>query len=46
MQEKSEARPDSVRITLRITPQQWDLLRSAADVAGMPVSNFVLRSAC
>lgn len=29
-----------------MTPQQRDLLRRAADVAGMPVSAFVLRSAC
>ncbi|MCP5288457.1 MAG: DUF1778 domain-containing protein [Burkholderiaceae bacterium] len=31
---------------MRMTPQQRDLLRRAADVAGMPVSAFVLRSAC
>lgn len=46
MQEKNEASPDWVRITLRMTPQQRDLLRRAADAAGMPVSAFVLRSAC
>lgn len=46
MQEKNEASPDWVRITLRMTPQQRDLLRRAADVAGIPVSAFVLRSAC
>ena len=46
MQEKNEASPDWVRITLRMTPQQRDLLRRAADVAGLPVSAFVLRSAC
>ena len=46
MQEKNEAFPDGVRITLRMTPQQRDLLRRAAEVAGMPVSTFVLHSAC
>ncbi len=46
MEEKSEASPDWVRITLRMTPQQRDLLRRAADVAGMPVLAFVLRSSC
>ncbi len=46
MEEKNEASPDWVRITLRMTPQQRDLLRRAADVAGMPVSAFVLQSAC
>lgn len=47
MQEKNdEASPDWVRITLRMTPPQRDLLRHAADVAGLPVSAFVLRSAC
>ena len=46
MAEKNEASPDWIRIALRMTPQQRDLLRRAADVAGMPVSAFVLRSAC
>lgn len=46
MAEKNEVSPDWVRITLWMTPQQRDLLRRAADVAGMPVSAFVLRSAC
>ncbi len=46
MAEKNEASLDRVRIALRMTPQQRDLLRRAADVAGMPVSAFVLRSAC
>ena len=46
MAEENEAFPDWVRIALRMTPQQRDLLRRAADVAGMPVSAFVLRSAC
>jgi hypothetical protein len=46
MQEMNEASPDWVRIPLRMTPEQRDLLRRAADVAGMPVSAFVLRSAC
>ena len=46
MAEENEASPDWVRITLRMTPHQRDLLRRAADVAGMPVSAFVLRSAC
>lgn len=46
MEETNEASPDWVRITLRMTPQQRDLVRRAADVAGMPVSAFVLRSAC
>ena len=46
MQEKNEAFLDGVRITLRITPQQRDLLRRAAEVGGMPVSTFVLHSAC
>ena len=46
MAEENEASPDWVRITLRMTPQQRDLLRRAADVAGIPVSAFVLRSAC
>jgi hypothetical protein len=45
MAERSEASPDWVRITLRMTPQQRDLLRRAADVAGVPVSAFVVRSA-
>jgi hypothetical protein len=46
MAEENEASPDWVRITLRMTPQQRDLLRRAADVAGIPASAFVLRSAC
>jgi uncharacterized protein (DUF1778 family) len=46
MAEQNEASPDWVRIALRMTPRQRDLLRRAADVAGMPVSAFVLRSAC
>jgi hypothetical protein len=46
MAEENEASPDWVRITLRMTPQQRDLLRRAADVAGIPVSAFVLRAAC
>jgi uncharacterized protein (DUF1778 family) len=46
MAEENEASPDVVRITLPMTPQQRDLLRRAADVASMPVSAFVLRSAC
>lgn len=46
MEERNGASPDWVRITLRMTPQRRDLLRRAADVAGMPVSAFVLRSAC
>lgn len=46
MQEKNEAFPDCVRITLRMLPQQRDLLRRGAEVAGMPVSTFVLHSAC
>lgn len=46
MAERNGASPEWVRITLRMTPQQRDLLRRAADVAGMPVSAFVLRSAC
>lgn len=46
MAEENEASPDWARIALRMTPQQRDLLRRAADVAGMPVSAFVLRSAC
>lgn len=46
MEDKNEASPDWVRITLRISPQQRNLLRRAADVAGMPVSAFVLRRAC
>lgn len=46
MQEKNEARPDGIRITLRMTPQQRNLLRRAAEVAGVPVSTFVLRNAC
>ena len=36
---------DGTRITLRLTPAQKDLLRRAADVAGMPVSAFVLQTA-
>ena len=36
---------DGARITLRLTPAQKDLLRRAADVAGIPVSAFVLQSA-
>jgi uncharacterized protein (DUF1778 family) len=36
---------DGAPITLRLTPAQRDLLRRAADVAGMPVSAFVLQSA-
>ncbi len=35
MEEENEASPDWVRITLRMTPQQRDLLRRAADAAGM-----------
>lgn len=46
MAERNGASPDWVRITLRMTHQQRDLLRRAADVASMPVSAFVLRSAC
>jgi hypothetical protein len=46
MAEENEASPDWVPITLRMTPQQRDLLRRAADVAGIPVAAFVLRSAC
>lgn len=46
MEKKNEPSADWVRITLRMTPQQRDLLRRAADVAGLPVSDFVLRSAC
>ena len=41
MAEENEASPDWVRVTLRMTAQQWNLLRRAADVAGMPVSAFV-----
>jgi hypothetical protein len=36
---------DGTRITLRLTPAQKDLLRRTADVAGMPVSAFVLQTA-
>lgn len=36
----------SVRIALSMTPEQRALLRRAADAACMPVSAFVLRSAC
>ena len=36
---------DGARIMLRLTPAQKDLLCRAADVAGMPVSAFVLQSA-
>jgi hypothetical protein len=36
---------DGARITLRLTPAQKELLRRAADVAGIPVSAFVLQSA-
>jgi Protein of unknown function (DUF1778) len=46
MAEENEASTDGVRITLRMTAQQRDLLRRAAEVAGIPVSAFVLRSAC
>lgn len=46
MQEKNEAFPDGVRITLRMTSEQRDLLRRAAEVAGMPVSTSILHSAC
>jgi uncharacterized protein (DUF1778 family) len=46
MAEENEASPDWVRITVRMTPRQRDLLRRAAAVAGLPVSAFVLRSAC
>lgn len=45
MEETNEPSPDWVRITLRMTPRQRDLLRHAADVAGLPLSAFVLRSA-
>ena len=46
MAEENEASPDWLRITLRMAPQQRDLLGRAADVAGIHVSAFVLRSAC
>jgi hypothetical protein len=46
MEEKNEASPARIRVRSRMTPQQRDRLRRAADVAGMPVSAFVLRSAC
>lgn len=46
MAEDNEASPDWLRITLRMAPQQRDLLGRAADVAGILVSAFVLRSAC
>jgi len=36
---------DGTRITQRLTPARKDLLRRAADVAGMPVSTFVLQTA-
>lgn len=42
MSEKNEARPDGIRITLRMMSQQRNSLRRAAEVAGVPVSTFVL----
>ncbi|WP_366055912.1 DUF1778 domain-containing protein [Immundisolibacter sp.] len=38
--------PGWVRIALRMTPDPRGLQRRAAEVAGMPVSTFVLHSAC
>lgn len=46
MTDQNDPMPGWVRIALRMTPQQRDLLRRAAEVAGMPVSTFVLHSAC
>jgi predicted AAA+ superfamily ATPase len=38
MEEKNETSPDRVRITLRMTPQQRDRLRRAADAAALGVA--------
>ncbi|WP_031408428.1 DUF1778 domain-containing protein [Thiomonas sp. FB-Cd] len=46
MTDQNESMNGWIRIALRMTPEQRDLLRRAAEVAGMPVSTFVLRSAC
>ncbi|WP_374479467.1 DUF1778 domain-containing protein [Zoogloea sp.] len=45
MTDQKSLATDGTRITLRLTPAQKDLLRRAADVAGMPVSAFVLQTA-
>ena len=46
MPENKETPPEWVRVTLRMTPQQWDLLRNAAESAGMSMSAYVLHGAC
>ena len=46
MKEENETSPEWVRVTVRMTPRQRDLLRRAAEVAGMPVAAFVLDGAC
>lgn len=43
---QNDAAPDRVRITLRMTTAQRDLLRRAAEASGMSLSAFVLDSAC
>ncbi|MFO0490418.1 MAG: DUF1778 domain-containing protein, partial [Curvibacter sp.] len=45
MTDQKPSATDGARITLRLTPAQKELLRRAADVAGIPVSAFVLQSA-
>jgi hypothetical protein len=42
---QKDASPDWVRITLRMTPEQRDLLRRAAEASGMTLSAYVLNGA-
>jgi uncharacterized protein (DUF1778 family) len=46
MPKPKDALPDGVRITLRMTPEQRDLLRRAVEPSGTSLSAFVLNSAC
>lgn len=43
---QKNASPDWVRITLRMAPEQRELLRRAAEASGMTLSAFVLSGAC
>jgi len=46
MPKQKDATPHWVRITLRMTPEQRESLRRAAEVSGKSLSAFVLNSAC
>lgn len=46
MTDQNDSMSGWVRIALRMTPEQRDLLRRAAETKGMSLSAFVLQSAC